>query len=333
MTNTEYKKLAIQWFRNTFPLVKEFRNGTYIYSDCPECGKDRFFLDTNTARVKCWKCYPDALPFTVFAKQMGYHIDYNLDLLTDLPIFVRPKFVSTNVLPPKCISLLEAPNDSPVIQYLKNRGLSKKAFDYMRAECFVQTEYLPHPFDDQHYFGRVIIPLYNLNLDMKAFLARDFTGKTLKHKDFRGVIKSEMPFNIKSLITNDHIYLTEGAFDAAFFGEQGLATNQFTISDYIAGLIIEYVKEVTVIPDVGFTKKGTMYNSWRSQIIRLFSNSNIKFNLVKLLEIPFKNGAYSTEKIYNQDLNSLHKLFGWDYIQEKLDSAEVIQMKKRIIYE
>ena len=199
---------------------------------CPDCGDDRWrmYFGTDSGRGNCFVCGKGFNKASFIHAQYGHgDADWGQtfvvlrELLTEQGW--RPKRVAMAAID---YGQVELPSSSPLptedganLQYLEDRGFNgdiAKYFGlrwcefgwwkYKDAEGVVQT---------QNFTNRIIIPVFDLDGELKTFQGRDLTDTSTR----KYLFPSELPgtgrylLNGQNVLATDHAAMGEGCFDVA----------------------------------------------------------------------------------------------------------------------
>lgn len=198
---------------------------------CPKCGDARWrtYLNAETGRGNCFVC-------NATFNKLGFvhaHLGHGDGQWRDTILYAkqtivdqgwRPKRMATAAVTEASVKLPyshELPLESGEnLLYLEQRGIDADLVRYFRLRW---CEYGWWDFDvdgerkKQFFSNRVIIPVYDIDGELKTFQGRDLTGKS----DRKYLFPIGLPGTGRYLFNAHNVYLTkeialgEGAFDAA----------------------------------------------------------------------------------------------------------------------
>lgn len=325
-------KKLLAWFDEIFGVVNSY-NDSYFYAKCPSCGKPRFYYNTHSKKVKCWKCFDEQNIYT-FAKFYGYEIDLSDVEIRQLSTFSKQKaqfeFTDKDILPKNAIPLYKAPETHQVVSYLKKRGLPKYVFDYLKLYAYYTPPFEYRHVDGQDYSGRILFPLFDASGRIRSFTGRAYDGAALKHKVSSNFIKGQDIWNREALYINETVFVTEGIFDAGFFTNRGVALNGIAINDYIVKLFRSSpVYNFVFIADQGVQSKTTFLEYWRRKLTSAFANTDKNLYIASVGQPTKENGLIVNFKSGKTDINDEFKRQGTlTFLKQSLKSAQKIKTQK-----
>jgi hypothetical protein len=232
---------------------------------CPFCGKRKLAYHPDYMIVKCWVgCIKSFVTDLIHQFhginyfEAGELIESMEPGLTRLPNSTSRIKASTLILPEGYTPILSGDTvlGERARNYLKGRMFDLNYLD--RIGLGYCTE--ENKIAAENYFGYLIIPFKRDGL-LSYFIARTFIDSFPRYKNPNrstfGVGKSDVIFNEESLLLNDIVYQTEGWACAATLGSAGFSIQGSTPSTIQKNIVIKSgVKEVIIIPDAGFYKRG-----------------------------------------------------------------------------
>lgn len=285
----------------------------WLKGDCPFCGKEnKFGIHLEENKSNCFSCGPHGSAFNAViahAHLDKYNEVHQLLNLTDNITYFRPrvkqvaKVESLPELPPGYSSILVGDNEiaNTARRYLKKRGfnlmtLAFKGFGY----C-----------DEGPYFGRIIMPYYRegklIYFTSRTFLDIGVKVKNPPEEQF-GIGKSQLIYNIDSLLVYKRIELVESITNAVTIGDQAIAIGGKSISDYQFNCIIKSPCQEVVIaldPDALDLAYKLAY--------RLFD-----FKKVKVVELPENEDVNSIGKKAYKEIRKATPWLTWGMLYNKI---------------
>jgi DNA primase len=209
----ENSKFVLGLLESVLGKGKPSKNGDVDFY-CPICNhkKRKLVVNIESGIFHCWTCFPQTKgrnPVSLLKK-----LGVEQATINEMRGYFNESKVVTNeeenpvvTLPSEFVSLN---SDSPSIEmrhaliYLQKRGIDKKdVIKYNIGYC-----------ETGRYRGRVVIPSYDENCNIKYFIARAISEDTMRKYDTPKCKKSEI-IGFENLINFDApIILCEGAFDA-----------------------------------------------------------------------------------------------------------------------
>lgn len=232
---------------------------------CPICGKRKFAVNFDYLLAKCWTgCFKGfAIDVISIFHGINYFearelVDSMEPGLTRLPNSLVKIKASDLILPDGYVPILSGDTilGERARNYLKGRGFDLNYLDRIGlGYCIEQNKVAA-----DNYFGYIIIPFKRDGL-LSYFIGRTFIDSYPRYKNPNrstcGIGKSDVIFNEEALLLNDTVYQTEGWACAATIGPAGFSIQGTTPSTIQKNIVIKSgVKEVIIIPDAGFYKKG-----------------------------------------------------------------------------
>jgi DNA primase len=199
---------------------------------CPACGdsRSRVYLNAESGLGNCFVCNMNfnKLRFVHLTFGHGDHqwaetLKLCKEVLRDQGW--RPKRMSTAAVDPGQVRLplsIELPTaEGENLQYLENRGITNEYAKYFGLR-YCQFGFWMVTGDDgkkwpQKFDERCIIPVYDLDGELKTFQGRDLTGKA----DKKYLFPIGLPgtgrylYNGQNVHATDEVCMGEGAFDVA----------------------------------------------------------------------------------------------------------------------
>lgn len=264
-------KRVYTYFSSRYGIHKATKKGWYAF-DCPFCGgiKKRA-VNIGYGITKCWTCiYRGSVSdFVQAVENCSYYTakeilntidptDLNIEFFTDV---VYENISSNVVLPDGYKSLMEG---TGVIADRARNYLKKRGFDIERLDS------RGYGYCDEHsddyltdFFGYIIIP-YLRNGILRYYIGRAFLNQDFRYKnpteECVKIGKSEVLYNESALLIYDEVAITEGALDAEFWDENGIASSGWCLSNYqFEKMYRSPAKTFVFIPDAGANKEGCSY--------------------------------------------------------------------------
>lgn len=230
------KELDLEYFveRESIPFkVSRGSSGMQInVKDCPECGNSKWkvYLNAENGRGNCFACSTGYTKAGYIHKHYGHGDNEwrkTFDICAEVmreqgwrPARVIPAAVSHGVVDmPLSIEL--PTKDGQNLQYLEDRGINGDLTRYFGLR-YCQMGWWNYKDDEgnskgQHFGERVLIPVYDLDGELKTFQGRDLTGTS----DRKYLFPMSLPGTGRYLLNGQNCHLTrraalgEGFFDVA----------------------------------------------------------------------------------------------------------------------
>jgi DNA primase len=199
---------------------------------CPACGdsRSRVYLNAESGLGNCFKCNQSYnklrfahMTFGHDDHQWGETIKMLKEVLKDQGW--RPKRMATAAVDPGQVRLpLSIPlptAEGENLQYLENRGITIEYAKYFQLR-YCQMGFWMVTGDDgkkwpQKFDNRCIIPVYDLDGELKTFQGRDLTGEAERKYLFPIGLPGtgRYLYNGQNVQATDEVAMGEGAFDVA----------------------------------------------------------------------------------------------------------------------
>lgn len=244
-----------------FKIKKDNGNTFLANCRCPICGDSEtsqkkargyFYNTANSLMFKCHNCNA-SMGFSKWLKDFDFnaHSQYLLEVfknkketyevLTELKTKAyRPSILEGTK------SVLDLPDDHPVLNYLIERKLPKDRWNllYYAPKFFKWTKQHVDKFkdvDDSRDHPRLIIPWFDVNGECFAYQARSFGDEQPKYFSITVDKKPARFYGLERLNRDEKIYVLEGPLDSLFL-PNAIAVGSSSLHTFAdPGLDITYV--------------------------------------------------------------------------------------------
>lgn len=299
--------------------VKLSRDSKNFTVRCPICnknnGKLKLAIRTIDDLTHCWVCgwkSKSLLPIVLkYFKNKSdeyktlYNLTKNLDENTDNSLEEKVILPSDFTLLALC-SGEEKRKYFNYFAYLKNRGISYE--DLWKYKFGVSKE--------ENYFGRIIIPSFDLDGNLNYFTARSLNPNSRIKYMTCGKPKNDVIFNELYIDFKKPIKICEGPFDMIKLGENAtcLQGSELNENSKIFQEILHHESDVILCLDSDMKLKSHM-------IARNFSEYGIN---IKILDLGDKHdpGELNNQTINHMLYNNCNEYSWEDLIKHKLDQIK-----------
>lgn len=199
--------------------------------ECPECGDDRWrtYFGVDTGFGNCFVCSKSFNVLT-FVKALFRHEEWRDVFRTCEELLseqgwrpAREAHVAVTQGAVKLPVSLPLPlEDGSNLSYLEGRGFGADICRYFKlawcqAGWWMFTDPDTGQTATQDFSDRVLIPVYDLDGELKVFQGRDLTGNSKMKYLFPKTLPGTGRYllNAQNVIATDHVVMGEGAFDIA----------------------------------------------------------------------------------------------------------------------